>query len=43
MLYRDYKITNKWWIRQLAIKVDGKEILFDNMEELKQYVDNLYY
>ena len=43
MLYRDYEITNKWWMRQLSIKVNGKEILFDNIEELKQYVDDLYY
>ena len=42
MFYRDYKITNKWWKRQLAINVNGKEILFDDMEELKKYVDDLY-
>lgn len=40
MFYRDYKITNKWWKRQLAINV--KEVLFDDMEELKNYVDDLY-
>lgn len=42
MFYRDYKITNKWWKRQLSIDVGGKEVLFDNMEELKEYVDDLY-
>ena len=42
MFYKDYKITNKWWKGQLAISVNGKEILFDNIDELKEYVDNLY-
>lgn len=42
MFHRDYKITNKWWIRQLSIDVGGEEILFDDMEELKEYVDSLY-
>lgn len=42
LFYRDYAITNKWWIHQLSIVVDGKEIFFDNMEELKTYVDSLY-
>lgn len=42
MYYKDYKIINKWWKSMLAIEVSGKEILFNNMEELKRYVDNLY-
>lgn len=42
MLYGDYKIINKWWKRQLAINVNGKEILFNNIDELKEYVDDLY-
>ena len=42
LFYRDYAITNKWWIHQLSIVVDGKEIFFDNMEELKNYVNSLY-
>ena len=27
---------------KLAINVNGKEILFDNIDELKEYVDDLY-
>lgn len=42
MFYRDYKITNKWWKHQLSIDISGEEVLFDNMEELKEYVDDLY-
>ena len=42
MFYRDYKIINKWWKKQLAINVNGKEILFDSIDELKEYVNSLY-
>lgn len=41
-MYRDYIITNKWWRRKLSIVHNGKEIEFDELEELKQYVDDLY-
>ena len=39
MFYRDYEITNKWWKKKLAINVNGKEILFDNIDEL---INNKY-
>ena len=39
--YRDFKITNKWWRRTLSIEINGKEIEFDNMDELKDFVDAL--
>ena len=42
MYYRDYKIINKWWIRKLSIICNGKELLFDDLEELKCFVDDLY-
>ena len=42
MCYRDYKITNKWWKRKLAITVNSKELEFDTMQEMKEYVDVLY-
>lgn len=40
--YRDYKITNKWWERKLSIDHNGNEVLFDTIDELKHYVDDLY-
>lgn len=42
MYYRDYKITNKWWMKKLSIEHNGKELLFDNLDELKCFVDDLY-
>ena len=42
MHYRDYEITNKWWKKQLSITYNGKEVLFDSLEELKCFVDELY-
>ena len=42
MYYRDYEIINKWWVRKLSIIYNGKELLFDTLEELKYFVDNLY-
>lgn len=42
MYYRDFAIVNKWWKRKLAIDVNGKEIEFDDIDELKEYVDGLY-
>ena len=42
MYYKDYKITNKWWKKKLSIEHNRKELLFDSLEELKCYVDDLY-
>lgn len=42
MHYRDYIITNKWWKQKLSITFNGKDLEFDNMYELKNFVDNLY-
>jgi hypothetical protein len=42
MHYRDYEITNKWWKKQLSITYNGKEVLFDSLEELICFVDELY-
>lgn len=40
--YRDFAVVNKWWKHKLAIDVSGKEIEFDDIDELKTYVDELY-
>lgn len=42
MRYRDFNIINKWWRRTLSIEVNGKEVEFDSMDELKDFVDALY-
>lgn len=42
MKYRDYEIVNKWWRKSLSIFHNGKEVKFENMEDLKDYVDGLY-
>ena len=42
MYYRDYKITTNWWKKKLSIKYNGKELLFDSLDELKSFVDDLY-
>lgn len=42
MRYRDYEITNKWWKRKLAIVVNSKELEFDTMQEIEEYIDTLY-
>ena len=42
MYYRDYKIVNKWWKQKLAITVNSKELEFDTMQEVKEYVNALY-
>ncbi len=42
MRYRDYDINNKWWKKKLSIICNGKEIEFDDLEELKLFIDDLY-
>lgn len=42
MYYKNYEIINKWWKKQLSIVHNGKEVLFDSLEELVNFVDDLY-
>lgn len=40
--YRDYDICYKWWRKQFSMKHNGKELLFDDFDELKDFIDSLY-